>query len=521
MDAGATFSENLQRLYRFFTRAGEFGYAFAVASDERIIPEINEHLQAKAREQERTLQVLALQSQAGPSLMAQLNAASQSADGLLITGISTFLNQRGKEALFNFNFSRESIQQLGIPLLFWIDAQHLSHLSRQAADLYSQRRLSTLFFEKALDTLAVETRLSTRFPEAFKSSQEYERLTYRLALLQEQYEEAKGQSSSRLLEGYLFPLAQAYSKLDLHQEVWQLLEPEAQALLDRTEPDFLVQFGDLLFAAKKYALAEQAYTKALALLPDTHLPKRSYLLTRLGDLQKELGRMAEAQGHYEASLALNQQRVLEDQAANNDLAISYERLASILKAQGQFEQALEFFQKRTQLGEQLFQANPHSESLKNGLAISYSKMGDILKAQGQFEQALEFFQKRTQLGEQLFHANPHSESLKNGLAISYSKMGDILQAQGQFEQALEFFQKRTQLGEQLFQANPHSFELHRGLGISYYKLAEVAEAGGKSAVAKGYYQQTRDIFQQLWEQTKIPQLQQWVGIVDGKLKELG
>ena len=68
-------------------------------------------------------------------------------------------------------------------------------------------------------------------------------------------------------------------------------------------------------------------------------------------------------------------------------------------------------------------------------------LGSIYQAQGKFEQALEFFNKETDLFEELYQANPQSESLKNGLAISYEKLGSIYQAQGKFEQALEFFKK--------------------------------------------------------------------------------
>ena len=120
---------------------------------------------------------------------------------------------------------------------------------------------------------------------------------------------------------------------------------------------------------------------------------------------------------------------------------------------------------RAQLGQELYEANPHSESLKNGLAISYSKLGDIYQAQGKFEQALQYFEKETDLFQELYEANPHSESLKNGLAISYEKLGDIYQAQGKFEQALQYFERRAQLGQELYEANPHSESLKNGLAI--------------------------------------------------------
>ncbi|MCC7506488.1 MAG: ATP-binding protein [Saprospiraceae bacterium] len=207
-------------------------------------------------------------------------------------------------------------------------------------------------------------------------------------------------------------------------------------------------------------------------------------------------------------------------AANdvNNAAVVISRLGEYFQNIGNFEQALEFFLKQTNLFEELFKANPKSESLKNGLAISYSKLGDIYQAQGNFEQALEFFLKRAQIGEELFKANPKSESLKNGLAISYEKLGSIYQAQGNFEQALEFFLKDLQLTEELFKANPKSAELFKGLGVSFFKLGQLFSQLGRREESRAYLEQALHIFNQLAELTRIPQFAEWAAYV-GRLLE--
>ena len=60
---------------------------------------------------------------------------------------------------------------------------------------------------------------------------------------------------------------------------------------------------------------------------------------------------------------------------------------------------------------------------------------------GDMEKALDFFQKFAQLGLELFEANPKSESLKNGLAISYEKLGDIHQGHGRYGEGPGFLSK--------------------------------------------------------------------------------
>ena len=104
-------------------------------------------------------------------------------------------------------------------------------------------------------------------------------------------------------------------------------------------------------------------------------------------------------------------------------------------------------QAPNRLGQELYEANPHSESLKNGLAISYSKLGDIYQAQGKFEQALQYFERRAQLGQELYEANPLSLKLEDGLAISYSKLGGIHQAMKQPQMARKFYQTPRKYGK--------------------------------------------------------------------------
>ncbi|MEM9984955.1 MAG: hypothetical protein AAF804_07645, partial [Bacteroidota bacterium] len=361
MSKPSTISANLDRLQRFFTRAGEAGYVFAVASDEGMIPEVNQSLQDRVRKQNKTLTILELDPEGEASLIQQLQAAAKSATGLIVTGISTWLNRKGSEGLLALNFSREALHALGFPLLIWIDAIHLSQLTRQAADLHSRRRMATLFFEKPLDTLAVQQKTDTRFNPAFKSSAEYQRLQYRLALLQVQYEEAAEREHPRLLADYLLPLAKAYSELDLHQAALQLVDPILASALEQEAPELLVELGDILYGAKNYSSAQQAYEAALAQWPESAPKRLSYLLVQLGDLHQELGQLELAKGYFERDLTLNQKRSEEDASVydSNRLAIAYGRLGAIYQAQGKFEQALEFFINYNQLKEELFQANPH------------------------------------------------------------------------------------------------------------------------------------------------------------------
>ena len=152
-------------------------------------------------------------------------------------------------------------------------------------------------------------------------------------------------------------------------------------------------------------------------------------------------------------------------------------------------------------------------------AVVLSRLGRYFQTIGKFEEALQYFEKETELFEELYAANPRSESLKNGLAISYSKLGDIFQAQGKFEEALQYFEKDLKLTEELYAANPRSADLLKGLGISHYKLGQIGDALGRATEAQARYRQALEIFRQLATLTGLPQFAGWVAHVEGLLEE--
>ena len=192
------------------------------------------------------------------------------------------------------------------------------------------------------------------------------------------------------------------------------------------------------------------------------------------------------------------------------LALLTAYLADTLKELGDYREMESLLQK----AHELFL---DAEDISNA-AVIISRLGTYFQTIGNFEQALEFFLKDLQLTEELFKANPKSESLKNGLAISYEKLGSIYQAQGNFEQALEFFLKRAHLGEELFKANPRSAELFKGLGVSYFKLGQLLGQLARAEESRQYLEQALHIFTQLAELTRIPQYAGWAAHVRSLLE---
>ncbi len=87
--------------------------------------------------------------------------------------------------------------------------------------------------------------------------------------------------------------------------------------------------------------------------------------------------------------------------ADNDLTILCERIGRYYRTTGNLQQAMTFFEQRSKIGQELFEAYPDNVSFKNGLAISYWKLGDYHRQQEKFKEAIQYFQLAEKLWAEL------------------------------------------------------------------------------------------------------------------------
>ena len=146
------------------------------------------------------------------------------------------------------------------------------------------------------------------------------------------------------------------------------------------------------------------------------------LLVDLGDLQRSLGSVAEAEAAY--SRAQEALTMLDDRRR---CAITQGRIADILQTRGQLDEAL-----RIRTDEEL----PVYEQLGDirSRAITHGRIADILQVRGQLDEAL-----RIRTEEQL----PVFEQLADvrSRAVTQGRIADILEERGQLDEALRI---RTQ-----------------------------------------------------------------------------
>jgi tetratricopeptide (TPR) repeat protein len=273
---------------------------------------------------------------------------------------------------------------------------------------------------------------------------------------------------------------------------------------------------DSEFAAGNFTDTERLMTEAALIFEAARdMQNHSVSLTRLGTYFQDIGNFERALEFFEKNNRLKEGFYAanpNDEEMKHGLAISYERLGDLWRLRGDLDRALEFFKKRCTIAEELYVASP-SERLKYGLAISYDKLGDLWHKLGDFDRALEFFEKYNHFTEELCAANPRNEDLKDGLAVSYGRFGELWQKRGDFDHALEFFKKYNQLSEELYAANPRNERLKNALAISYYKLAGIYEHQGDLEKAFDFYGKDLKLTEEAFlNNPRSAQLREYMGI---------
>lgn len=97
--------------------------------------------------------------------------------------------------------------------------------------------------------------------------------------------------------------------------------------------------------------------------------------------------------------------------------------------------------------------------LRVDITILLERIGNFYENYGNLDKALKYFEERSSLGKELYEANPQNVGFKNGLAISYSKLGLFYRDEKEEQnKAFEYFQKAKRLWDALVQDFPSYIE---------------------------------------------------------------
>jgi tetratricopeptide (TPR) repeat protein len=282
--------------------------------------------------------------------------------------------------------------------------------------------------------------------------------------------------------------------------------------------------------------------------------QKAIALSNLGDVLVLEGKLDDALRAYEQSQDIVKRLVDQDKPADQakintmwheDLAISYQKVGDVLKAQGKSAEALQNHQAALAIWKELADrdtSNPDWPKWESGLAAASERIGDILIAHGKIPEALQNYQAEWTIWKQLLDQNEaqiHSVKLgqsspfwsparrlpandfpvgrmpqqhvhaywqtgraysQTGCAYSYEKVGDVLKAQGKLPEALQNYQAEWTIFNQLADQDKANTDWQCGLAGSFGKVGDVLKAQGRIPEALGNYQAELKIRKKLVDQ---------------------
>jgi tetratricopeptide (TPR) repeat protein len=161
-----------------------------------------------------------------------------------------------------------------------------------------------------------------------------------------------------------------------------------------------------------------------------------------------------------------------------DIALGHERVASLLRAQGNLSGALENYRETFRLRHAIAISDPLNSDVQRELAITYNDLGTVLSTQGDLTGALKNYRDSLAIREVLATEDPGNADAQGDLSASYNNIGDVLSAQGDLTGALKSYRDSLAIRETLAEHDLSNTDWQRDLSISYDNIGNAQAAQG-------------------------------------------
>ncbi|MGW6955976.1 tetratricopeptide repeat protein [Streptomyces chartreusis] len=247
----------------------------------------------------------------------------------------------------------------------------------------------------------------------------------------------------------------------------------------------LHQLGVIAQLRGEYGKAEGHYRASLAI--EEELGDRSGIATcyhQLGIMAELRGEYGKAEGHYRAALAIH-----EELGDRSGIATSYGQLGSIAQDRGEYGKAEEHYRAALAILEELGD--------RSGIATCYHQLGIIAQDRGEYEEAEEQYRTSLAIEEELGD--------RSGIATSYGQLGSIAQLRGEYEEAEEHYRTSLAILEELGDRS--------GIATCYHQLGITAQLRGEYEEADEQYRAALAIEEELGDRAGIAASFHQLGII--------
>ena len=159
------------------------------------------------------------------------------------------------------------------------------------------------------------------------------------------------------------------------------------------------------------------------------------------------------------------------------VAVLFNNMAVVYQAQGDYEKALEYYEKAQAIKEKVL-GKDHPST-----AGTYNNMAGVYEDKGDYEKALEYYEKAQAIREKVL-GKEHPST-----ATTYNNMAVVYQAQGDYEKALEYYEKAKAIREKVLGKE------HPDTASTYNNMAVVYEDKGDYEKALEYYEKALIVFE--------------------------
>jgi len=470
-----------RRLLSFLTRPAETGYTFACADDERLIPLLNRRLQSDAPG--INLLVLAKADESDVPYLEQIAQAVGRNEGIVVTNLSEIV-QRDSGYLQSLNFSRERLNALDKPILFWLTPNTLRRLTNQAADLFSQRRYGTFYFEDKLPDSSSSDSTSQRSNEPVSTVNSIDVLEEQLNVAQKLKRPVR-----EIAQTIALPLAQAYAESGEGSRGLDLLT-RYHDYLNRDDADTLFALGEVHRLAQDYDWAITYYGEAVKKLPEDR--RKGVCYERLGFIYESLGNYQQAINYYESQLTLTEELIKQEpneEWYQHDLSHSLDHLGYIHKSLNQLDIAKNFLEKNLAISQHLLKTHKNHIQYARNLAIAHEHLGEIYQLTGHVQAATYQYKQFYFLSKSFVDQYPTQIDYIHGFLIANERLGKLHELLGELKEAQKYYFERLKLSKQLINRQPNKLEFQRDLAISHSYLSKNYELLNDSIEALEYAQE--------------------------------
>ena len=229
---------------------------------------------------------------------------------------------------------------------------------------------------------------------------------------------------------------------------------------------------NLLRQLQQWNKAEELYN--IFFEPTSHLSDKSLYCNNLAYIKAKQGEYEKAIEFYEKSLEIRRKTLPPN---HPDVASSYNNIAVVYCNMGEYSKALSFCEKSLDIDQKTLPPNQPS------LATSYNNTAGVYHNMGEYSKALSFYEKSLEIRRKTLPPNhPDVASSYHNIAVVYHNMGECLKALSFYEKSLQIYQKTL----------PPN---HPSLATSYNNIAEVYSNMGEYSKALSFYEKSLEIYQ--------------------------